>query len=209
MTPPFDFSFYVSLTHLFWWGFHPIHKVSSLWLPMTLSEGCYFALRFSTHFTTDFFLVQVFSSGWFYILIYYISTFIVRIAGEVFISFISLQCRQHLRMFSLSRLSCSSCPRPRFGGAECTILWVPSIMGLLRHVHSWGVPLGHISLRSTPRSYESKSEPFLTQSEYDWESMIRLRIISILVYLQHTTSIEHIQWCSIEFFQDTLTKILP
>ena len=62
-----------------------------------------------------------------------------------------------------------------FGGAECTILWVPSIMGLLRHVHSWGVPLGHISLRSTPRSYESKSEPFLTQSEYDWESTI-LRI---------------------------------
>jgi len=92
-----------------------------------------------------------------------------------FISFISLQCRRHLRMFSLSRLSCSSCPRPRFGGAECTILWVPSIMGLLRHVHIWGVPLGHISLRSTPRSYESKSEPFLTQSEYDWESTI-LRI---------------------------------
>ena len=35
-------------------------------------------------------------------------------------------------------------------------------MGLMRHVHIWGVPLRHMSLGSTPRSHDSKSEPFLT-----------------------------------------------
>ena len=118
--------FLLRLGFLVSYDFLPSTPIQPWWWPTT-------ELRATMPYCHWIFLLITGFFSWCYILILYVLVFLfwrMRFSSCPYYKVSSLQCQRHPQ--DVLRLAISLPP----WGAECTILWVPSIMGLMRHVHT-------------------------------------------------------------------------